>query len=148
MITNIATGYNLDPHLAMAIVQQESGGNPYAIRYEALWRYLVTPATFANSLHISAATETVLQSMSWGLMQVMGSVARELGFTDPMPKLCELEIGLQYGCKQLQRLAIRYPKLEDTIAAYNAGSPRRTTAGIYENQSYVDSVLNYIQLLQ
>lgn len=144
MIANIAAANGLDPHLVAAIVMQESSGNPLAIRYEPQWRYLVTPDVFAKKLNITTATETVLQSCSYGYMQIMGSVSRELGYNDALQLLCEEDLGLQFGCKQLARLQARYPKLQETIAAYNGGSPRRNAAGVFDNQSYIDSVMDHL----
>jgi soluble lytic murein transglycosylase-like protein len=54
-------------------------------------------------------------------MQVMGSVARELGYTQELPKLCQLETGLIYGCKKLAECLKKHPALPDALAAYNAG---------------------------
>ena len=56
-------------------------------------------------------------------MQVMGTVARELGFEGPMPQLCEPNIGIYYGCKKLFDLNRRHLTIMDALAAYNAGSP-------------------------
>lgn len=148
MITNIATAYGLDPHLVGAIVMQESRGDNMAVRYEKDWRYLYKPEEFSQALNITKATETMLQSCSWGYCQIMGSVARELGFMQPLQRLCEEDIGLQYGCKQLQKLQAKYPKMQDAISAYNQGSPRKDLAGLYLNVSYVDSVMDHFQALQ
>ncbi len=73
-------------------------------------------------------------------MQVMGSVARELGYLGPLQKLCVEQWGILYGCLQLKRLMHRYTELDDVIASYNAGSPIRVASGRYKNQSYVDAV--------
>lgn len=78
-------------------------------------------------------------------MQVMGVVARELGFDGILTELCDEELGIAYGCKQLVRLKKwqRGYSESDIIAAYNAGSARFDKQGNYENQSYVDKVLIY-----
>jgi soluble lytic murein transglycosylase-like protein len=73
-----ALAHSLDPALVCAVVEQESAWNPWAIRYEPgfLARY-VAPLFTAGKI---SATEAYARSFSWGLMQVMGQVAREHGF--------------------------------------------------------------------
>jgi soluble lytic murein transglycosylase-like protein len=42
--------------------------------------------------------------MSWGLMQVMGQVARENGFTDHyLSGLCDPAAGVDLGCRVLRK---------------------------------------------
>ena len=134
--------------LIAAIVQTESGGNTNAVRFEPNWKYLLKPKMFADDLMITEQTERVMQSCSFGLMQTMGSVARELGFNDELHKLCEPEIGLKYGCLKLKALAKRYDKREDIIAAFNAGSAIKNIDGSYRNADYVIKVLNYFAQLE
>ncbi|MFZ0821749.1 MAG: transglycosylase SLT domain-containing protein [Candidatus Acidiferrales bacterium] len=76
-----AAAHSLDPALVCAVVEQESAWNPWAIRYEPgfLARY-VAPLFTAGKL---STTEAYARSFSWGLMQVMGQVAREHGFGSP-----------------------------------------------------------------
>ncbi len=76
-----ATAHSLDPALVCAVVEQESAWNPWAIRYEPgfLARY-VAPLFTAGKI---SATEAYARSFSWGLMQIMGQVAREHGFGAP-----------------------------------------------------------------
>jgi soluble lytic murein transglycosylase-like protein len=76
-----ALAHSLDPALVCAVCEQESAWNPWAIRYEPgfLARY-VAPLFTAGKI---SATEAYARSFSWGLMQVMGQVAREHGFGVP-----------------------------------------------------------------
>lgn len=141
-IANVSKVYNLDPKLVASIVMVESSGEPCATRYEPHFKYLLTPKLFSTQLRITEETEIQQQKMSFGLMQVMGSVARELGHEGHLVELCEPTVGLNYGCKQLKRLFDRYGKLGDVVSAYNQGSPRKTLSGEYRNQSYVDKVLD------
>lgn len=136
----LAQGMNIDPHLVLAIIEQESGGRPYATRYEPGYRYLVAPVAWAARRSVTSPTEEVHQKTSWGLMQVMGATARDLGFCGYLPELCQPELGIYYGCLYLQRQFRRFESKENAIAAYNSGAPR-VVAGRYENQVYVDSVL-------
>lgn len=130
----------IDPNLAMAIAGHESGFEPAVARYESAWKYLVVPKTYAARLGISLATEIVLQSMSWGCFQVMGSVCRELGYQDHLTLLVTPQAGILYGCKKLFQLSNVYKLETDVIAAYNQGNNRKDASGNYCNQSYVDDV--------
>jgi hypothetical protein len=132
--------FDLKYPLVMAICKVESNFDPWATRHEPHWKYHLTTNKFAKELHISNQTEKVLQEISWGPMQVMGTVARELGYTDHLTKLCILTNGIHYGCKKLNSLFEKYEYRNDVIAAYNAGSPRKS-GDLYVNQSYVDKVL-------
>lgn len=135
LIKRVAAAHDLPWALVQAVVMTESSGNTWAYRYEPHYRYLV-----GSDL---AVTEQVGQQTSWGLMQVMGAVARELGFTGWFPALCAPETGLLYGCKHLRRAYDRYQHWQNAISTYNQGSPRKTYDGQYANQPYVDVVLRY-----
>jgi len=130
---------NVEPALVTAICLQESGGNPVAVRYEPGYRWISKHAEKPNIC--TKETEVVLQSMSWGLMQIMGATARDLGFTGWLTELLTPEVNLLWGCAYLEQLTSIYNGVEDVVAAYNAGSPRRGKNGQYVNQPYVDSVL-------
>ena len=137
-----------DPDVAIAIAMIESSWDTYAVKYEPNWKYLESVEAHAKADHITGETELQLQKFSWGLMQVMGSVARELGFTLALPMLCIPEFGAEYGTKKLAKLFRRYPSELDVIAAYNAGSPRKTEHGFYVNQGYVNKVKSLVDDLR
>lgn len=147
IITDVARDHDIPWTLLAAIVQTESGGNPMAARFESHYKYTVTPAVFAKENGISEITELVLQKTSIGLTQVMGGVARELGHRTSLLELTDPELGLKYGCLQLRRIAKRWNKQPDMIAAYNAGSPIMGIDGKYKNQGYVDKVLGLFHTL-
>lgn len=149
-LSQTADKYGLDHNLVLAIISHETNGKPFKTRYEPAWKYLYFPREFADKLLISVETETVMQSMSWGVMQIMGSVAREHGFEDDLPKLTDPQLGLDYGCKHLKKLMVQYGGNEtDAISAYNAGSVRKTDGGMYSNQvSYVDPVCSILRDLR
>lgn len=133
--------FGLDHNLVLAIISVESNFDRYAIRYEPTWSYFYKPESFSRLVGISEQTEAMLQASSIGLMQVMGTVARELEFKENLLKLTQVEIGLYYGCKKLKSLADKYPSLDDVISAYNAGSPRIDShTQLYRNQHYVNKV--------
>lgn len=135
-----AKAFNVDPDLAVAIAMVETNLNQFALRFEPEWKYLYEVDKFAKIFDITSDTEKMLQSMSWGCMQVMGSVARELGFLKPLVLLTGAWEGAELGCHKLSQIIEKYPDQNDTIAVYNAGSVRKDENGRYVNQNYVDSV--------
>lgn len=140
LIVKVSDKYALDKNFVASIVITESSGNPLATRYESHYKWLVNPRGFAENLGISEITEETHQKTSWGLMQVMGGLARDLGYKKHIVNLCrDPEIGLDLGCKYLKQQLERYGTYEKAIAAYNAGSVRMKN-GFYVNQQYVDKV--------
>lgn len=147
LITQVANQLGLDPILVTAIIMQESAGDTYARRFEKSYyehQRFLDPERFAESSQISSETEKIDQATSWGLMQVMGVVAREVGYIGKLSKLLIPERGIYWACKKLQHIAGKYQKLEDIIASWNAGSPHILDNGKYFNQSYVDAVMSHI----
>lgn len=156
LITKAARQHGIPSKLLKAIVEVESAGDPWAVRYEPNFRWLWNIAedepwkgdTQDDSVPAPAGasepTERRCQAMSFGLVQIMGATARELGFDGPfLTQLCDPELNLEYGCKYLKRLYRRFGGeygWEGIAAAYNAGSPRKTDDGSWENQDYVDKV--------
>lgn len=145
-----AQAHRLDPALLGAFVWQETRGRPFATRYEpASGHYVTDAARWAQLTGMSMVTETIGQMTSWGLIQVMGFKARELGFKGMLPELCQPDLGLELGCCLLKHLAVLYGQpsgealqtFEEPVAAsYNAGSARRDAEGNWVNVSYVTGV--------
>lgn len=96
----IAADHHLDSALVCAVCEQESGWNPWAIRFEpAFMAKYVSPLFTSGKV---SATEAYARAFSWGLMQLMGQCAREIGFQGPfLPELCDPAAGLEYGCRHL-----------------------------------------------
>ena len=143
MARDAAIRHSIDPNWVLAIIQTESSGIISAMRYEKNWKYLCRPEFYADRLRITVETETQLQKFSYGLMQIMGSVSREYGYADSLALLIEPFRALEYGCRHLKNFRRRYPLGRDWIAAYNAGSPRKSPDGVYENEQYVKKVVGY-----
>lgn len=138
-----------DPKLVQALVEVESSGNPWAARFEPAYGYLYFPREHADRLHLSYETEVCHQQTSWGLMQLMGGVARELGYDQMITELCDPVCGLTWGCRNLRKLEIKYGGDEPRmVAAYNAGSVRKTVGGLLVNQRYVDKVYSVLRPLR
>ncbi len=121
-----AANRTLDSALVCAIIEQESAWNPHAIRYEPGFR-----TRYVAPLGLGP-TEEIARSISWGLMQVMGQVAREHGFTGKfLSALCDPALGLDIGCAALasKLSAARQPgqgiaksEIERALALWNGGS--------------------------
>jgi preprotein translocase subunit SecG len=146
MVEKHATRAGLDPFLVAAIVGHESAWEPWTVRFEPGWKYFYFVSEHADKIGISKVTEQHLQMFSWGLGQIMGSVARENGFEDHLTKLTIPDVNLFYMCKILKNLYSKYGNETDVIAAYNMGSPRKTKGGLYENQkNYVDPICSVLR---
>ena len=137
--------FGIPQTLIAGIIQVESGGDPWGFRYEPafLQRYVEEkPRRFGA---ISTESERIARATSWGLMQVMGQVARERGFNGAfLSELCDPTTGIYYGCKHFAHLRDRFVGkhgMNGVIAAYNAGSPRYVN-GVLVNQGYVEKVLS------
>ncbi len=146
MIANLSHMHGLPVRLVKAIILTESSDNTWAVRYEPHWRWFFSPKQWARRLKITDKTERSLQANSWGLMQIMGATARELGFTRPLVRLCEPMLGVEYGCRYLKKQLDRYSgDVYKAVAAYNAGSARRSVLhpSKFKNQVYVDKVMKH-----
>lgn len=133
--------FQLDNRLILAIMDVESGCEPLRCHFEPGWNDFYHVDVWAKKCGITVATEKNQQMTSWGAMQVMGAVARELGFMGHLPQLTDTKIGIYYGCLKLFSLSKKYHSMKDVIAAYNRGTPVLDTNGRYINQSYVDKVM-------
>jgi soluble lytic murein transglycosylase-like protein len=116
-----AVEHGLDASLVCAVVEQESGWNPWAIRYEpGFYEHYVAP------LPGLSPTEAHARSISWGLMQLMGEVARELGFANTyLSSLLDAATGLDWGCRHLARkMAQASGDVSKALLAWNgSGNP-------------------------
>jgi soluble lytic murein transglycosylase-like protein len=141
-----AATHKLPADLVKAIIQVESSGNTFAIRYEPGFFTRYVPKD-AQRFGASLDTERTARAMSFGLMQVMGQVARELGCKEPfLSALCDPVTGIHYGCLLLAKLRDKYKAVhgwDGVISAYNQGSPRRDESGEFLNQGYVMKVRKY-----
>ncbi len=165
----------IDPRILEALIDQESGGNPDAWNPEPRYRYfwqvrtgrpfrVVTDAEVAAkfppkdfpALAGDPDNEWWAQQASWGLTQIMGAVARELGYHGPyLTRLCsDPALAIDFGCAHLaaniawagalytgveaERVAI---VTRAALAAYNGGRAGNAPAGPLRNGAYADEVL-------
>jgi len=146
LIENAARTWGLPREIVAAVVGVESGGNAWAFRYEPAFyeRHVAGNPSVRPKAPCSLDSERQALATSWGLMQVMGSTARGLGFQGPfLSALTDPAIGLDYGCRLLAQLRDRLLERHGwpgVAAAYNAGSARMAADGTFVNQSYVDKI--------
>lgn len=154
----------ITPALVMGFIQTESSGDSWAHnpepKYRWLWDYekrrpfrAITkaeecseypPSDFTAPRGVDPDAEWWDQQSSWGLMQVMGAVAREVGFSGPfLTALCDPEIGVFIGCAKLKALLRQWGDPEMAACVYNRGSPGfKPGTKEFLNQSYVDKVMS------
>ena len=143
-IDSAAHRYGLPSALVAAVIQEESRFDPWATRVEPGYinskrvRRAAAIWTRSHAGNPNVLTEHNDRSRSFGLMQVMGEVAREQGYTGQyLAQLYLPHESIDQGARLLRRLLSRYRN--DTLAAisaYNQGSARRRR-GIFLNARYV-----------
>jgi soluble lytic murein transglycosylase-like protein len=141
LIEKTAREHGLPADLVEAVVRTESSGNPRAYRAEAqFWvRYLKGKPFYEKYGPARAAA-------SYGLMQLMFSTARELGFRGEPEDLYDPETNLRWGCTLLADLIGWADGMEDhALGAYNAGK------GGYRSEAagrYVTKVRRHVREIQ
>ena len=140
-----AQAHALWPELVCALIEQESSWNRWAVRYEpAFYKRYIEPQMAQPSGEDSnhrarthraplSDTEARARAFSWGLMQVMGQVAREHGFSGySLAELCDPATGLDVGCRVLAaKLAAAEGNVVRALLLWNGGG----------NRNYPDAVL-------
>ena len=118
--------HGLDPALFCALVETESDWYTWASRHEPAFqtRYIDPIKSVERYGSTSYKTERKDRATSFGLCQVMGQVAREMGCkVRSLLELTREEVGLEWGAKRLKKAMDR--KNGDVRAAllnYNGGS--------------------------
>ena len=148
IIYEVCEAKRVEPELIMAIVSAESGGKTCATRYEPHYKYTLNPEKFARKNRITTDTEIIQQKTSWGLMQIMGGVAREHNYRGPLVDLCRPKMGLRYGIDHLLKFIDKYNDIEAAISAYNQGGNYRNKTGLFKNQAYVDKIMERYRYLK
>lgn len=166
LIEQTAAALAIDPNVIEAIVLKESEDDPWAYRSEPQYRYLWnvrTHAPFRPLTHAEIASEDPpldfptlagtrtqewwAQQASWGLMQIMGAVAREHGFTGAyLTRLVDPTVNLTIGGQVLASLLVwSGGDLRQTFAAYNGG---RGGWKKPDPQHYATSVLAKLRVIE
>lgn len=129
LIFPVANSFGLDPYLVEALIWQESRSQADAFRYEPkFWTRYLSKLPEYQSLNPRRV------SSSYGLMQLMYVVAKEIGYQDEPEGLFVPRTNLHWGCLKLSQLvqwARQYPvPAEDqtmaALAAYNGGKGGNT----------------------
>lgn len=159
-IVAAATTHGLLPAVVEAQVLVESGGHPFAWNPEPRYRYFwdvrrdrpfravtsvevlskVPPADFP-CLAGDPDQEWWAQQASWGLLQILGAVAREHGLLAPyLPQLCDVVTNLDVACAHLAGLVTwAGGDVDQALAAYNGGKAGNSQRP-FRTQAYVDRV--------
>lgn len=112
-----AKRHNLDPAIFCGQCERESSWNPRAVRYEPAFR-----DRYVRPLHLEL-TEEIARSQSYGLGQVMGEVAHEMGFQGQYAALCDPALGLEWQARVLaHKIAVNNGSVEKGLEAYNGGA--------------------------
>ena len=177
-----ATSSGLELPLLAAVVEQESAGDPDAWNPEPKYRYfwnVRTGAPFRRVTDLELAAkfpprdfpalagdpdhEWWGQQASWGLMQIMGAVAREHGYAAKyLPRLCSdpaanLALGAAHLAGHVRWASGLYRGLEggrqaaatrSALAAYNGGRGGNGPGGPLRNREYADEVLERYRRLR
>ena len=134
-----APKYGLDPYLVCAVIEQESGWNPWAVRFEPgfLARYVkpVNP--------LLPTTQEITRACSFGLMQVMGEVALECGFVLKfLTELCDPDCGVDFGCRKLQKCFLLHGEAEGALLEYNGGGNPDYARQVLARMAHYEPSLN------
>jgi soluble lytic murein transglycosylase-like protein len=140
-----ASRHGLPPLLVQSVIQVESGGDVWAWNAEPRYRWFwdvrankpfrpvtaaesaaeVPPKDFMACKGVDPDAEWWGQQASWGLMQVMGAVARERGFPGRfLNALHDPVANVDIGCKHLAAYAKSYLGKygwAGVLRAYNGG---------------------------
>lgn len=127
-----ASEHGIDPALVCAVCEQESAWHPWAVRLEQGFFVRYVP----QAIKENDPLEAVCRAASWGLMQVMGQVAREFGLDEPIPDMARNPaVGIEMGCRKLARSIEKHNgDLHTVLQEYNGGG----------NPHYADEVMTRI----
>jgi soluble lytic murein transglycosylase-like protein len=114
-----AKAHALPEDLVCAVCEHESNWQPWAFKPEPAFE-----KRYVDPIPRLALEENWGRSMSWGLMQIMGQTARELGFKyEYLSELCDPPVGIEYGCRKLERAMRLHPDdVRAALLVYNGGA--------------------------
>lgn len=134
-----ALNAGLDPALVCAVCALESNWDQDAYRYEPAFFH-----RYISAMKGLTELEMADRAKSWGLMQVMGQVAREMGFDNPdLSTLREPLNAVTYGCRKLKRCMDRHSDdVTAALLAYNGGGNANYPSlvmGHYQSYAYLNA---------
>ena len=123
LIAKSGARYGVPPAIVKAVVANESSFRPGAIREEPR-----------------------IRTRSRGLMQLLETTAKALGFKDAPQLLHDPAISIDLGTRLLRQLFDRWGSWRDALAAYNGGRPRKVASGELEPRllEYVNRVRKHL----
>ena len=139
LITAEARLFGLPPGILAGLVAQESAGQTWATRPEPYYKWVF--GRRARNLPLlkrllprwrTPKQDFYVQRISFGLCQVMGAVARELGLEGYLTQLCDPYLGLHYGAKYLA-WCLRRAKgnMKGALLKYNGGGDKDYPAKVF-----------------
>ena len=109
-------------NLIRAIIKVESDWNAQAIRQEP-----------------------TINDSSYGLMQILGRTAQDLGYIGTSEGLLNPSVNIKLGTRYLKKQLDRYENdIDAAISAYNAGTAFIRSDGSFANQEYVNRVRRWL----
>lgn len=148
IITEAANRYSLDVQLFASLIIQESSLDQWAFKYEdgfynSHLKYRPRDRLLGRvpSPRPTLDDEKRFRSVSWGLTQILGETARELGFEGQyLPELLNPTINIEYGAKYLAQCFKKHKGDRfKSLLAYNGGGdltyPNKVLARL-ENHEY------------
>lgn len=140
IIIKASEDYNLEIDLLIGLILQESLGQENAVRYEPAFykRYLQNKkrSQIAGYWPLGTIpnnnTEYNLRSTSFGLMQIMGQVAREYQFTNRwLTDLLNPEINIMLGARILNDYITKRGNPTAGLLRYNGGGDPDYPSKVY-----------------
>lgn len=144
-IASCSNLFGVNQSLLKAIIWQESTVETLATRFEPGFYSLYIADASKTKLRgdwpetITETTERRARATSWGLMQIMGQTARELGYKGLLTGLVYPEVGLFWATAYLSR-KIGALGMELGIRAYNGDVESPRTA------EYLQKIQSHLQL--
>lgn len=157
IILHYSSKYGLESSLVFSIAYKESLSSApslidgiFASRYEPEFfdRYIFNKKLNGYvPKYISLKTEGRHRATSWGLMQIMGNTARELGYAKPtLTSLILPWRNVNLGCKLIASNIARYGKF-DGIRKYN-GSITNDNTKLYAEDIYkIEQEKTYLKVI-
>lgn len=133
IIQKVSVESGLTPDLIAAVIYEESRGDQWACRYEPgfFTKYLEgkrnsqIPGYWPKDTPPTISTEMRLRSCSFGLMQIMGQVAREYNFEDRyLTSLFDPVVNISLGAKILAHKMKTGGTFEKGLLRWNGGSDK------------------------
>jgi soluble lytic murein transglycosylase-like protein len=131
-IEDIAASEGVPPAIVKGVAWQESKFDELSYRYN-----YSNPADRSYGLmHLTIPTASEIYSKAIGYP-----------VTIQAQSLYEPIFNIWLGTRYLKTLYDKYRNWDEAVAAYNAGVPRYTQAGMFLNQGYVNAVFKVANLL-